>query len=196
MPLAFETTNQGTIAFGFFNIETDLLLLDNLFFFAPEFCNKLAEIAKQENNCDFQSSLDVYYMDTHQIGDLIAAMHGINYKGFIGHLYRIFPFPSQPEDFRQKTHGFQNREIVESLLQEYASNITVPINIDTKKQQVKIENKIFSKIMFQELIKYVWQGGYPKWSNEGPPDYVIDMTEEIISLNKTSQSLFHGLVFD
>ena len=28
MPLAFESLSHGTIAFGFFNIESDLLLLD------------------------------------------------------------------------------------------------------------------------------------------------------------------------
>ena len=30
MPLAFESLSHGTIAFGFFNIESDLLLLDRL----------------------------------------------------------------------------------------------------------------------------------------------------------------------
>ncbi len=197
MPLAFETINQGTIAFGFFNIETDLLLLDHLFFFAPEFCNKVLEIAKQDPDCDFQSSLDVYHIDEpSQIGDLMAAIHGINYQGFIGHVYKIFPFPRQPENFRQKTYGSKNREVVEPLLKEYATNIRVPIIIDSDKQQVTIEKKIFSKTMFQELIKYVRQGGYPKWSNEGPPDYVINMKDKLIALNKNRQGIFHDLVFD
>jgi hypothetical protein len=30
MPLAFESINHGTIAFGFFNIESDMLLLDKI----------------------------------------------------------------------------------------------------------------------------------------------------------------------
>ena len=38
MPLAFESLNRGTIAFGFFNIDTDLLLLQQYFLFADDFC--------------------------------------------------------------------------------------------------------------------------------------------------------------
>lgn len=34
MPLAFQSLNRGRAAFGFFNIETDMLLLDNHFMFA------------------------------------------------------------------------------------------------------------------------------------------------------------------
>ncbi|MGD2186296.1 MAG: hypothetical protein PVI71_09215 [Desulfobacterales bacterium] len=32
MPLAFESLSHGSIAFGFFNIETDMLLLENYFY--------------------------------------------------------------------------------------------------------------------------------------------------------------------
>lgn len=38
MPLAFESLSHGTIAFGFFNIESDMLLCDRYFLFADEFC--------------------------------------------------------------------------------------------------------------------------------------------------------------
>jgi hypothetical protein len=31
MPLAFESLNHGTIAFGFFNIDSDMLLLEKYF---------------------------------------------------------------------------------------------------------------------------------------------------------------------
>ena len=34
MPLAFESLSHGTIAFGFFNIESDMLILDRYFLFA------------------------------------------------------------------------------------------------------------------------------------------------------------------
>jgi hypothetical protein len=36
MPLAFESESHGTIAFGFFNIESDVLLLDRYFFFTTD----------------------------------------------------------------------------------------------------------------------------------------------------------------
>jgi hypothetical protein len=40
MPLAFESLSHGAIAFGFFNIETDFLLLERYFFFADSFYKK------------------------------------------------------------------------------------------------------------------------------------------------------------
>ena len=46
MPLAFDSLNHGTIAFGFFNIEIDMLLLENLFFFADRFCGAVAELSR------------------------------------------------------------------------------------------------------------------------------------------------------
>jgi len=39
MPLAFDSSSHGKIAFGFFNIETDMLLLENYFIFATQFCS-------------------------------------------------------------------------------------------------------------------------------------------------------------
>ena len=45
MPLGFESTNRGEFAFGFFNIRSDMLLLDNRFFFATDLCASLAVLA-------------------------------------------------------------------------------------------------------------------------------------------------------
>jgi hypothetical protein len=40
MPLAFESLSHGIIAFGFFNIESDMLILDRYFLFADSIgCN-------------------------------------------------------------------------------------------------------------------------------------------------------------
>jgi hypothetical protein len=36
MPLAFRATSHGMVVFGFFNVETDLLLLDRLFLFPDD----------------------------------------------------------------------------------------------------------------------------------------------------------------
>jgi hypothetical protein len=38
MPLAFESMSHGTIAFGFFSIDSDMLLLEQYFLFGSEFC--------------------------------------------------------------------------------------------------------------------------------------------------------------
>ena len=45
MPLSFESMSHGTIAFGFFNIESDMLLCDRYFFFADDFCVKIGQMA-------------------------------------------------------------------------------------------------------------------------------------------------------
>ncbi|MBC8441147.1 MAG: hypothetical protein H8D87_15855 [Deltaproteobacteria bacterium] len=37
MPLSFTSKSHGNIAFGFFNIESDMLLLEKYFFFADGF---------------------------------------------------------------------------------------------------------------------------------------------------------------
>ena len=46
MPLAFDSISHGTIAFGFFNIDSDMLLLDHYFFFATEFCDNISRISR------------------------------------------------------------------------------------------------------------------------------------------------------
>ena len=75
MPLAFESLSHGTIAFGFFNIDSDMLLLEKHFLFGSEFCEHISEIAE---NCDadqFESSWSVYTIeDRAQIGDLMGAI--------------------------------------------------------------------------------------------------------------------------
>ena len=73
MPLVFESLSHGTIAFGFFNIDSDMLLLEQYFLFGSEFSRKT----------------------------------------------------------------------------------------------------------FQELITYVWRGGYPRWRDGIRPDYVLDMKSKI-----------------
>jgi hypothetical protein len=54
MPLSFESLSHGTIAFGFFNIETDMLLLEQYFLFADAFCHHLGEIPEQIENQSFK----------------------------------------------------------------------------------------------------------------------------------------------
>jgi len=45
MPLASKSLNFGSIALGFFNIESDMLLLERYFFFASDFCETIDELA-------------------------------------------------------------------------------------------------------------------------------------------------------
>jgi len=38
MPISFLSKSHGRIPIGFFNIETDMLLMDRYFFFSTDFC--------------------------------------------------------------------------------------------------------------------------------------------------------------
>lgn len=60
MPLAFNSLNQGNIAFGFFNIDTDLLLLEHYFLFADDFCAYLSLLAAHSEKGSFETSWDVH----------------------------------------------------------------------------------------------------------------------------------------
>lgn len=197
MPLTFETLSHGTIAFGFFNIETDLLLLDHLFFFAPDFCSKISELAKLDTASNQYLSWNIYSIDNYRkIGDLMGSIHGTNFQGFIGHVYKIFPFPAQKENFRQKTYGANNRDIIGPLLKEYAIEISTTLKTDLVNQNISIGEIVFSKKVFQELIQYVWRGGYPRWDKQGPPDYLRAMKKDIQALPLNTCSLFNRLLLE
>jgi hypothetical protein len=64
MPLAFESVNRGTIAFGFFNIDTDLLLLQQYFLFADDFCAHLVRLAGKKRQEPYETAWEVYSIDT------------------------------------------------------------------------------------------------------------------------------------
>ena len=167
MPLTFETLNHGTIAFGFCNIETDLLLLAHYFFFADDFCRYIDGIAQKPARQSYRTSWRVQYIESAEnIGDLHAAIQGIHYSGFIGELYRQFPFPLKAEDFKQNPDGFQNRFLVEEIIKTFAHPIEIDVIPSANNRTIDIGSYRFSRDTFQELINYVWRGGYPRWRNE------------------------------
>ncbi|MCA1793126.1 MAG: hypothetical protein LC660_04495 [Desulfobacteraceae bacterium] len=47
MPLSFDSASHGPAAFGFFNIESDMLLLERFFFFCDDFCTWITSLADQ-----------------------------------------------------------------------------------------------------------------------------------------------------
>ena len=180
MPLAFDSLSHGSIAFGFFNIDSDMLLLDRYFFFSTDFCEHISSIVESDEEGSFKTSWQVYYIEEPEdIGDLMGAIHGLHYQGFIGELYRRFPFPERPEDFKQKPEGVKTRAIVEDMIAKYAEYIEIPFITDKEAQAVEIGAYRFSRPSFHELIKYVWRGGYPRWKDEVKPDYVLAMKKEI-----------------
>ena len=191
MPLEFESLSHGKIAFGFFNIETDMILLNQYFFFAEDFCQYIAE-ASQKNEPIFKTSWEVYsFQNRGDIGNLMGAIHGSDHRGFIGEVYKLFPFPKNQEDFKQKPEGFKNRILIEGLIQKYARRINIPFVINQKIDRISIGDYVFSIITFQELIKYVLLGGFPRWKDEIRPNYVMAMKEKI---DRSNNPLFDGLI--
>ncbi len=192
MPLQFESISHGPIAFGFFNIETDLLLLNQYFLFANDFCHDIIQ-ATEDRKEIYETTWTVYRIEESHIGNLMGAINGIDHRGFIGEVYKLFPFPDKREDFKQKTEGFKTRSILEKLILNYAEKAPIPFVIDQKKDQVEMGKYLFNKASFQELIKYVWAGGFPRWKDEIRPDYVMAMKKKI---EQSKHPLCNGLTLE
>jgi len=191
MPLEFDTLNHGKIAFGFFNIETDMILLEHHFFFAQEFCRHISESAQVPSNEAYESSFDSYLIENHRdIGNLMGAIHGVDFKGFIGEVYKLFPFPEEREKFKQNPEGFKTRIRVEKLIQEYGQKATIQLLIPATGNQIDIGDYLFNRNSFQGLIKYVWMGGFPRWKDGIGPDYVLEMKQAI---EQSKRRVFNGL---
>lgn len=176
MPLAFSSLSHGEIAFGFFNIDTDMLLLAHTFFFAEQFCETVSKMAGAQALAACRDSWDIYDIQPpEKVGDLMGAIHGIRYTGFIGDVYQKFPFPVRPEDFKQRPDGHVSRAVVEALIAPYATARSVAVAVNETDRTVQIGDYHFSFRSFQELIRYVWRGGYPQWKNSERPACVLAM---------------------
>jgi hypothetical protein len=194
MPLAFRSLSHGDVAFGFFNIDSDMLLLEHYFLFASEFCRHISEIAGKTGGVGWKMHWQVYHIPiAEDIGDLMGAIHGIRYQGFLGEIYLQFPFPRNPEDFKQRPEGFKNRAKLEDMIKKYANRVTIPFTGEAENKTITIGEYVFTKPTFQALIKYVWRGGYPRWKDEIRPDYVWEMKKEI---DENRKGFFEGLILD
>jgi hypothetical protein len=194
MPLEFDSISHGKIAFGFFNIDTDLILLNHYFFFADDFCRSIGSIPESPENEIIRSAWEIYLIEHGpDIGNLMGAIHGIDHRGFIGEVYKHFPFPEKKEDFKQKTDGSKNRSLIEGLIQKYARRTSISFVIDRKEDRIAMGEFVFDRTSFQKLIHYVWLGGFPRWKDDLRPDYVLSMKEKIES---SKHFLFEGLRLD
>jgi len=190
MPLEFECLSHGRIVFGFFNIETDMILLNQYFLFAGEFCHYISRAAEKAEEI-YETAWEVYRIEQGNIGNLMGAIHGIDHGGFIGEVYKRFPFPGRREDFKQKPEGHQARPTVEASIQKYGKRIRFPFVIDRKTNEITLGGYIFSGASFREIIEYVWLGGLPRWKDRIRPGYVQAMKEAI---EKSRHPLFSGLL--
>lgn len=190
MPLSFHSKSHGNIAFGFFNIESDMLLLENYFFFADRFCSWLIRMSQEKDESVFQFKYPVFRIDApDDIGDLMGAIHGVHYSGFIGETYKRFPFPGDPKMFKQNPKGFETQKTIENLIHPVATKTELVFEF-INHGQVNIGPYVFDAGVFRELIRYVWQGGYPQWKDQTRPDYVLKMKAVLETSNRTQ---FNGV---
>ena len=190
MPLSFKSENHGNIAFGYFNIESDMLLLENYFFFADEFCKLINQALKESDNGQKQFQFKIYVIaDPDNIGDLMGAIHKVRFTGFIGNIYKLFPFPEDPDAFKQNPEGYKTQDIVKEQIEDISEQIEIKIEFSPD-SKIHIGSYTFDISVFHELIRYVEQGGYPRWKDEIRPEYVVQMKE---SIQTSSNSFFKGI---
>ena len=193
MPLQFESISHGPIAFGFFNIETDVLLLNQYFLFANDFCHHIIHSSENDKET-YEAPWEVYPIEKEaEIGNLMGAIDGTDHRGFIGEVYKLFPFPQRQTDFKQKPDGFKTRPMIEGLIQKYVTKESIPFIIDENGGRISIGEYVFNRASFLELIRYVWLGGYPRWKDAVVPDYVLAMKRRI---EKSKNPIFVGLLLD
>ena len=137
-------------------------------------------MAENATENEYRTEWPVYAVeDRAEIGDLMGAIHGIRYVGFIGEVYRHYPFPQKPEAFKQRAEGYLNQAVVRDMIAGYARQIKLPIVAGQPADEVAIGEYVFSSKTFQEMIRYVWRGGYPGWQNDLRPDDVVAMKATI-----------------
>jgi hypothetical protein len=189
MPLTFQTVDRGPVAFGFFNIESDMLLLENAFFFADAFCARVVDVARGE--AARRSAWSVRVIDDPaNIGDLMGAIRGVRLTGFVGETYRRYPFPERDEDFRQQPEGNRTQAEFLEMIEPVSEAREIPFEVDPDAEEVRLGEHRFTRTGFSELVDYVWRGGWPRWRDGIRPDYVVAMRAEI---DRSDHWLFRDL---
>jgi hypothetical protein len=182
MPLAFRSESHGTVAFGFFNIESDMLLLDRYFFFATDFCETICKMVKELDESTYKFSFPAYVVkNPANIGDLHGGIAGTHYSGFIGESYKRYPFPRETIKFKQQTEGFKTRDEFENIIMSFGEPVNLRLTIASRKEVVAIGPYVFTRENFSRLIDYVIGGGYPGWLDDVAPDYVLKM-QKVVAL--------------
>ena len=123
-----------------------------------------------------------YFIEkSEDVGDLMGAIHGIKFTGFIGETYTRYPFPSDPAGFRQKPEGCRTRKEFREIILKYAVSLDISTTADHGADSIFIGDYGFGRPVFNDLLDYVWQGGYPRWRDGERPDYLLDLRHLIRS---------------
>jgi hypothetical protein len=183
MPISFTSKSHGDIPVGFFNIETDMLLMDRYFFFSTDFCEWVIQWVASEKFSRDERTVYVIH-DISRIGNLADAIYGFEYTGFIGEVYKLFPFPKNRSGFKQKPYGTQNREAVVKAIQPFAEVQKIPIVFSRQNRTIGFGDYLFSVAVFNDIFKYIEAGGMPRWLEGRPPDYVTSMMARLAETSR------------
>ena len=162
-------------------METDLLILDTYFMFASDFCSHVAALAEGRAGEHLQMEWEVYALKQEEIGNLTGAVHGVDLRGFMGDLYRKFPFPGDMKAFQQNPEGARMRQVVREMIERYAGVGRITVAVDGSGSTIEVGDYLFSREEFHNLLRYLWAGGYPTWKAGERPDYLTGMKERIIA---------------
>jgi hypothetical protein len=179
MPLSFPSKSHDVVAFGFFNVESDMLLLENLFFFAGDFCEAAASLAQSSEELPEVRVEGWRIAEGAAIGNLHGAIAGRDHSGFIGATYEAWPFPATTEGFKQNPEGASTREEVRGMIASFGEPESIPFRYDRRVSSASVGEYFFDRPAFDMLVAYVEQGGYPRWKDEIRPSYVTKMMERL-----------------
>jgi hypothetical protein len=175
MPLAFQSLNRGTVAFGFFHIETDLVLLERRVFWCRQLCELFSDLAATGPDREMWARLPGW--EPAELGDLHGAIAGVSHAGLIGELYRRWPFPADPAGFRQKAAGAADRGEVAALLDRHGRRAEWEVIARRKGARLELDGTAFDPPGAKALAVYLWRGGMPGWQEGRRPDYLWEAAE-------------------
>jgi hypothetical protein len=180
MPLSFDTVSHGVIPIGFFNIDSDMLLINNYFVFASDLCAWVSEWTNEKDNINVEKEFYVI-KNPDNIGNLMGAIAGVIFTGFIGEVYKKYPFPENKEDFHQKPEGDKTQQEILNIIKEFGTKEKINISTSAEKETISIGDYVFTKPQFHEVISYIWRGGMPKWRDDKRPEYVEEMMRAVLT---------------
>jgi hypothetical protein len=173
MPLGFHSLSHGLIAFGFFNIETDLLLMHQHVYWCRDFCELISDLAKTQPDRLFQARLKSWFIyDPADLGDLHGSIAGRTHYGLIGEIYRRWPFPEDMADFNQKPAGAAPKVEVMEIVERFGQARELEVSADAEKALLSLGEYQFNPNGSRALGDYVWRGGMPGWLGGERPDYL------------------------
>jgi hypothetical protein len=167
-----------------------MILLNNYFFFASDMSDHVIKLAENNVGMRQDQTWPVYILEAGQVGNLMGAISGVVFEGFIGEVYMHFPFPYEPEKFKQNPEGYKTREFIEEKIHRYTSLSSIPTVADMTEQTLKIGEYHFNKPGFHALLGYLWAGGYPRWKDGLRPLYILKMREAI---ERSANPLFQDI---